>query len=37
MVWTQNDGKMPGQAWGAPHEDVRNWRVGVHHHIALGG
>ena len=37
MVWTQNDGKMLGQAWGAPHEDVWNWWVGVHHNIALGG
>ncbi len=37
MVWTQNDGKMLGQAYGAPHEDVWNWWVGVHHNIALGG
>jgi serine/threonine-protein kinase len=37
MVWTQNDGRMLGQAYGAPHEDVWNWWVGVHHNIALGG
>jgi hypothetical protein len=37
MVWTQNDGKVLGVAYGAPHQDVWTWWVAVHHNIGLGG
>jgi Protein kinase domain len=37
MIWTQNDGHLLGWVVGAPHEDVWNWWVAVHHNISLGG
>ncbi len=37
MVWTQNDGRLLGVAYGAPHQDVWTWWVAVHHNIGLGG
>jgi hypothetical protein len=37
MVWTQDDGNLMGVAYGAPHENVWNWWVSVHHNIPLGG
>jgi hypothetical protein len=37
MVWTQDDGHLMGVVAGAPHENVWNWWVPVHHNIPLGG
>ena len=36
-VWTQDDGRLMGVVAGAPHENVWNWWVPVHHNIPLGG
>jgi hypothetical protein len=36
MVWTQNDGRMLAWVSGAPHPDVWQWWVGIHHNIGLG-
>ncbi len=36
-VWTQDDGHLMGVVAGAPHENVWNWWVPVHHNIPLGG
>ena len=35
MVWTQDDGHVLGVVVGAPHENVWNWWVAVHHNIGL--
>lgn len=37
MVWTQDDGRLLGWVAGAPHEDVWNWWMAVHHNLVLGG
>ncbi len=37
MVWTQDDGRLMGVVAGAPHENVWNWWVAIHHNIGLGG
>ena len=37
MVWTQDDGHVLGIVAGAPHENVWNWWVAIHHNIPLGG
>jgi serine/threonine protein kinase len=37
MVWTQDDGHVMGIVAGAPHENVWNWWVAIHHNIPLGG
>ena len=37
MVWTQDDGHLMGVVAGAPHENVWNWWVSIHHNIPLGG
>ena len=37
MVWTQDDGHVLGVVAGAPHENVWNWWVAIHHNIGLGG
>jgi serine/threonine-protein kinase len=37
LVWTQNDGRLLGIVYGAPHQDVWTWWVAVHHNIGLGG
>ena len=37
MVWTQDDGHVMGVVAGAPHENVWNWWVAIHHNIGLGG
>jgi hypothetical protein len=37
MIWTQDDGHLLGVAAGAPHENVWNWWVAIHHNIFLGG
>jgi hypothetical protein len=37
MVWTQDDGHVMGIVAGAPHENVWDWWVVVHHNIGLGG
>jgi len=37
MIWTQDDGRLMGVVAGAPHENVWNWWVPVHHNIPLGG
>ena len=37
MIWTQDDGHLLGIAAGAPHENVWNWWVPIHHNIFLGG
>jgi hypothetical protein len=37
MVWTQDDGRLMGWVAGAPHEDVWNWWMAVHHNLVLGG
>ena len=37
MVWTQDDGHVLGIVAGAPHENVWNWWVAIHHNIFLGG
>jgi hypothetical protein len=37
MVWTQDDGHLMGVVAGAPHQNVWNWWVAVHHNIGLGG
>jgi hypothetical protein len=36
MVWTQDDGQLMGWVAGAPHEDVWNWWMAVHHNLVLG-
>jgi hypothetical protein len=37
MVWTQDDGHVLGVVAGAPHENVWNWWLPIHHNIPLGG
>ncbi len=37
MIWTQDDGHVMGIVAGAPHENVWNWWVAIHHNIPLGG
>jgi hypothetical protein len=37
IVWTQDDGHVMGVVAGAPHENVWNWWVAIHHNIGLGG
>jgi serine/threonine protein kinase len=37
FVWTQDDGHLMGVVAGAPHENVWNWWVAIHHNIGLGG
>jgi hypothetical protein len=37
MVWTQDDGNVLGVVDGAPHENVWNWWLPIHHNIPLGG
>ena len=37
MVWTQNDGRLPGWVSGPLHEEVWTWWVAIHHNIGFTG